>query len=432
MLRPSRIRRILPLLVLTALLLAPFGCSEPPDPRRVAADEARQFLIAQKDKSQLAVLEMTVSGWMDDPLALELLQEGIDSGDRNVRNAAIDALERRGGETSKEILRTALTQVTGVARLRISQALARLGDEAGRSMLVDQYLAADGEKSADSAARAIGALIRLDSAAAKPFAEERMKLGAADRAALYMVLSESGEDWAHDLVARNLRRDSGTTRNDGIVALGAFGRSGDAKVLIDYSNDKTTAQAAVRALGHVGGKEAIERLVRGLKSKNQVEKLHCAASLWRLGERDKAREVIESLSASTDESDQGFKTELARALVDLEDPETAQVVLGLMASMEVSDQVFLVAEMRDRADPQVLDFLRQTVADHARGTQTYDSYIVSYAIEALALNAPDEALFDQLAELFRADDVGPYVRIVAAAGAVTVEKSILPPLAEGP
>ena len=51
--------------------------------------------------------------------------------------------------------------------------------------------------------------------------------------------------------------------------------------------------------------------------------------------------------------------------------------------MDVSDQVFLVAEMRERTDPQVLDFLRQTVADHARGTQTYDSYIVSYAIEAL-------------------------------------------------
>jgi HEAT repeat protein len=376
--------------------------------------------------TQLATLEMTVSGWMDDPLALELLREGVTSGDPNVRKAAIDGLERRGDEASREILRGALTEVTGVDRLRISQALARLGDEGGRDMLVDQYLAVEGEKSADSAARAIGALIRLDSEAARPFAEERMKLGAADRAALYVVLAESGEDWAHDLVARNLRRDSGTTRNDGIVALGAFGRSGDAKALIDYSNDKTTAQAAVRALGHIGGDEAVKRLIRGLKSKNQVEKLHCAASLWRLGEREHAREVIDALSASTDEGDLGFKTELARALIDLEDAETAAVLLGLMAPMDVSDQVYLVAEMRDRDDPQVLDFMRQTVTDRARSNQTYDSYIVTYAIEALVLNAPDEALFDQLTELFRAEDVGRYVRVVAAAGVVTIEKSILP------
>ena len=75
----------------------------------------------------LAQLEMNVSAWMDDPLAIELLQTGIESTKSEVRKAAIGALERRGGAQEQEILRAALTQVTGVTRLQVAEALAEVG-----------------------------------------------------------------------------------------------------------------------------------------------------------------------------------------------------------------------------------------------------------------------------------------------------------------
>jgi hypothetical protein len=258
-----------------------------------------------------------------------------------------------------------------------------------------------------------------------------MKLGAKDRAALYPVLATIGEDWAHSLIAQSLRRDSGAALTTGILALGSFGRSSDAKTLVDYSNRTATAQAAVQALGRVGGSAVVQRLGRGLESKNPVEKLHCAASLWRLGERDKARPVIEEIVTAASEEAQGFKNELADALLDLDDPETTSLVMGLIREMNASDKYTRLSLLRDRSEPEVLEVMRGTVEAHARGRQTADSWAVAYAIEALVRNAPDEALFDQLSVLMREEGVSPYVRVVAAAGMIAIEKAILPAAGEG-
>jgi HEAT repeat protein len=402
------------------------ACGPGTDPRTLAADEARQFLIDQKDKPLLVQMEMSVSAWMDDPLALDLLREGLDSTDTQTRDRAIDALGRRGDDASREILRGALSQVTGVARLKVAQALARMGDDTGRAMLEDQYLDAEGEKTPNSAARAISALATLDPDAARPHAEKRMKLGARDRSALYPVLKDIDADWSHALVKRSLAGDSGASLNEGILALGGFGRSGDAEALIEYSNKTATAQSAFQAMGHVGGAGVVQRLERGLKSKNPVERLHSAASLWRLGERETARPAIEEISTSADEAAKGFKTELAWALVDLDDSETNALVAGLIREMDPADKYNLLLQLRDRDQAEVVDLMRATVENHARGDRTAESYSVAYAIEALVRNAPDETLFEQLSALVRDDSVSAYVRLAAAAGVVTVEKTIVP------
>ncbi|MDH3283267.1 MAG: HEAT repeat domain-containing protein [Acidobacteriota bacterium] len=277
-----------------ALGLAAVACgpaAESPIKRQARANVDEGW---QKGEPRLKLL--TLSLLVDHERLAEahaIVEEAVTSPSTAMRLDALGVLSEWEDPATVDVLRPLIEDSSDIVRLSAARLLARLGVPDGKPLLVEALRDRDGLLSVDTCA----ALAVIGSEECAEQAAEDLSARDADRVrAAAEALAATGGDRARDALRGALKKLRGEKRASVIEALGRIGTAEDVARVVPFARYTVYVLAVIRALGDVGGDEAIRELQKYLSTNDPLAALEAAGAL--LKARGPSEDVLSVLDAS--------------------------------------------------------------------------------------------------------------------------------------
>jgi HEAT repeat protein len=334
--RDVRARRWAGLAVVLALALT-LGCAPQEDPAVAKAKAVLQQTIGvNPDYERYALIIFTGSAA---PEARELIVEKMSSDNFQTAMEAVNALGDDPFAESMEPLRQVFGSKGGALKRQAAVQLARLGDADALEYLRQQI--ADPVQTLNIPAVVVLARTEGGEEFLRPLMVQRM--ASEDPAVhdeVYATLGEIGEPWATKLLVEGLKQERGEGRQQAILALG---RTADPEVAgeIDrFVNTKGLVFATLEALGELKNPESVRAVQSMADNEEAVVRAYAGVALWKLGEKDAALQIVDSLIGDADPT-------VRRILVEQLGSVDDEAAWGRLAALaEDEDKAVRVEAMR--------------------------------------------------------------------------------------
>lgn len=295
------------------------------------------------------------------PYGERLIERGLNAKNYGVLLEAARAAAARPSGTLAPVLKRVFEAKGGAARLYAALALAKLGDaeslawiaghaldESGRIQpAVVRYLLERGER--EAVVRAVTQALR------DPAQEVRDEV--------YELLGEIGEPWVVPLILDAFERERGEGRRTAIAALGRAGNAEVAKHLRPFLGTRGLVFVTAEALGNLGDRDSVKRIEALLREPDASLHAYVAAALWKLGDVEVARGVVERLMQHKDPA---VRRLLAEQLGTVDEPEAHEYVIRLSRDEDAlvrRGAVGALAARAERGESELLPILRERIAD---------------------------------------------------------------------
>ena len=318
------------LLVLPGLILGA-GCSGSGKAQAVFEETIRSG-------TNYASYAISISAGSDAEPARQYVLSTITSDHFTNAIAAIRALGTDPPAEAADALREAFDSRRGALKLQAAAALARLGDGAALDWLQQ-------EMAAETATPHVEAMTALAAAGRREALEPLLRKAMASedpgtRNEVYAVLGEIRQEWATKLLLEGLDNEFGEERAQAIVSLGRTGDPAVAEAVEPFINRKGLVFASIEALGSLDHPDSVDALADMLTHDESLVRAYAGVAVWRLGEGDRAVEVLEPLVGDPDSR---VRENLADQLGSVSSARATDLLVRLAAD---SDKAVRVAAVR--------------------------------------------------------------------------------------
>ena len=294
--RDVRARRWAGLAVVLALALT-LGCAPKGDPAVAKAKAVLQQTVgANQDYERYA---LTISTGSTAPAARELILEKMGSDNFQTAMEAVNALGDDPFPESMEPLRQVFGTKGGALKRQAAVQLARLGDADALEYLRQQI--ADPVQTLNIPAVVVVARTEGGEEFLRPLMVQRMASeDAAVHDEVYATLGEIGEPWATRLLVEGLKQERGEARQQAIISLGRTGDPEVASEIDRFVNTKGLVFATLEALGQLKNPASVLAVQSMADNEEAVVRVYVGVALWKLGEKDAALQIVDSLLQDAD------------------------------------------------------------------------------------------------------------------------------------
>ncbi len=399
------LRGAAPLLLALPVIFA--GCGE--DGLVNSSKEALESTMASSADHAAYGVALVVSN--PSPYAEEIVNQMIGSENFKSSREAIKAIVNDPPASSEVALRSVYETKRGLLKLDAAIALARLGDEAALAWVKEQCLDETGQSLTLAAVRLLAE--KGEAEALTPFLRSRMGNDEPSlRNEAYVMLGAIKQDWATDLLVEGLGNEFGPERETAIQALGQTGNPKVAPSVEKFVNTQGLVFVSLESLGRLDNADSIAVLEGQLDHKNELVRVFAAASIWRLGEKEKALAVLEPLATSDDPA---MRLAVAQQIQGIKDDQAKQMLTTMASDEDGSIRLEAIRSLSSFEDPSLAPLFVTAIADK--------SYLVgTSALDALARVGSAEAL-EAIEPML--ENRNPYV-VMSAANAVLAIKERQP------
>jgi HEAT repeat protein len=383
---------------LTVLLAFFVGCAGGDDSAtRQAKAVFEQTMASNQEYSKYAV---TVAHASRSPWARQKIIELIDSEHYPTALEAVRAFQKDPPPEAREALQNVFANKRGALKLQAAVALGRMGDQQALDWLAAEIEGGGAALNRD-AAQLLAKQGNID-----PLQDQFKKFLAAEhldtRNEGYALLGAIGEPWATEMLLEGLDNEHGEDRQQAIIALGNTGDADVANKIVRFYNTQGLVFATLEALGNLADPGTAEAAETMTDHDEKPVRVYAAVATWRMGNGDKAVEVLEPLVSDEDPM---IRRLVAEQLAPVDADSAKQWLVTLAQDSDPTVRLAALRSLAPRAEPgDAAVFLA------ASGDAEYE--VATVALNVLAgLEATAEEI-DQLRPLMDSDN--PYIAFSAA------------------
>jgi HEAT repeat protein len=393
------------LAVIVALMAPGCGSSEHP-----AVSKARQvFQEKFEERPEYASYGFSIAAQVDEPFARGLTIGALSSDRYPTALEAVRAISDNPPEEAREALQAVFAEKKGSLKVQSAVALARLGDDQAAEWLKAQV--------ASGAAAMNPAVVTLLAAGgAREVVEPALREAAASddaerRNEAYAILGEIRESWSTGLLLEGLEKEFGEERLQAIVSLGRAGDASASPTIQRFINTQGLVFASIEALGRLGDPNAVKGLEGMAEHDEPLVRAYAGAALWKLGDAETARAVLDPLVTHEDES---VRRNVAEQLSELDDAAATSLLATLCKDSAAAVRSTAVRSLGARTSAEAAAALLGAIGDSSADVKIL-------ALNGLAGAGGADAI-PSLAPLL--DDPNPYVALSAAHGILAIHDRI--------
>jgi HEAT repeat protein len=393
----TSVSRCLGGVICVAAMFTFVGCPPAEDPALSQAKVAYVDVMAANP--QYAAYGLEIAEGAGSSFVRERVVEAIGSDHYPTALVAIKSVTEDPPEGAREALAAAFANKGGALKVHAATALARLGDPAAVAWLEEHLQSGD---------------VALNYSLIRFFADEDRedllaplikKLLASDdpatRNEAYGYLGAARKPWATDLLLKGMDKEFGEGRQQLIAALGQSRDPRAAAKVRRFVNTKGLVFVSIEALGAIGDRDTLNEVQAMAQHDQKLVRVYAGTALWRMGEAEAARAVIDPLAIDEDAT---VRRNLAEQLGRVAEPGAATVLAALAADGDKSVRIAAVRSLNELGDPGSAPVLLEAVGDS-------DYEVATVALAGLARVGGADAK-ERIAPLVANEN--PYVSLTAA------------------
>lgn len=388
-----------------AFLLCSCGPKDPDEGSVGRAVQVYKDIVENSGQKDMAIFGIRLAAKSESPQSEEILVNGVSAAMRDTSLAALKGLVNRPLPAAKEALLAAYEKKKGAPKVVAALALAKLNDQAAATWLQEQVSGGTVEPSLE--------LLQYLVENGQEETVKKLLVGKVVseydeiRDGAYAMLGEIDRPWALQLLKEGFEKEHGARRAQAIIAFGRIGDPSMVKTIAKYVNTQGLVFASMEALGRIGDPGASRALNRAAKHDEKGVRAYAGAALWKIGEEESAKAVLEPLVADEDPK---IRQSLATQLDGVKAEGAVEMLKILAADGEKDVRRAAFVTLMNAGGAELEPLFLEGAAD-----SEYE--VVTVALEALGKWGGRSAL--PTVEPLQ-DDPNPYTAVSAAAAVLEI------------